>query len=169
MKGGLTSLGKDLVRLLNTHKVFVDLAHASRETFFDALSVHDKSQPLLVSHTGVNAVHRIWRNIDDDQIKAIADTGGVVGILFEKSFIGPNANVEGIVDHIEHVIRVTGEDHVALGSDFDGFIRPPRDLVEPYYIPRLVEEMLIRGWKEGRIGKVLGGNFLRALKLLRGL
>ena len=73
---GLTDRGREYVRRLNDARVFVDLAHVSREGFFDAVAVHDRSQPLIVTHTGVAGVHPHWRNLDDEQLRAIADTGG---------------------------------------------------------------------------------------------
>lgn len=167
---GLSSLGKDMVRKLNEQRVFVDLAHIHRRGFFDAMEVHDKSQPLISSHTGVSGVHKHWRNLDDDQIRAIADTGGVVGIMYQSSFLGPsylNARAEWIVNHIEHVINVAGEDVPALGSDWDGGIIPPKDMPTCLELPLLVEIMLKRNWSAERIQKILGGNFLSCLKRLR--
>ena len=70
------------------HRIFVDLAHINRRGFFDAVAVHDKSQPLLVSHTGIAGVHQHWRNVDDEQLRAVADTGGVVGVMYQSSFLG---------------------------------------------------------------------------------
>lgn len=172
--GGDTSLsreGREYVKRLNARKIFVDLAHISRKGFFDALEVHDKSQPVLVTHTGVDAVHRHWRNLTDPQIRAVADLGGTIGIMYQSSFLGPsmlNGKMSWIVDHAAHVIDVVGDDHVSLGSDFDGAIVPPRDLPTCLEMPRLVEEMLKRGWKGDRIKKVLGGNALRVIEQLRG-
>ena len=118
--GGLSDFGRDFVRRLNDKRIFVDLAHISRNGFFDALAVHDKSQPLIVTHTGVSGVHRHWRNLDDDQLRAIADTGGTVGVMYQSSFLGPGARgrrAEAVGDHLEHIVRVIGEDHASLGSD----------------------------------------------------
>jgi membrane dipeptidase len=168
---GLSDFGKDYVRRLNEKKIFVDLAHINRQGFFDAVAVHDRSQPLLVTHTGVNGVHRHWRNLDDDQIKAIADTGGTVGIMYQSSFLGDSWNggrAESVVRHLAHIIDRVGEDHASLGSDWDGAINPPRDLLTPAHLPRLVEIMLRRGWSAERIQKILGGNFLRVVAALRG-
>ena len=167
---GLTRRGRELVRRLNRRRVFVDLAHISKRGFWDAVDVHDKSQPLLVTHTGVSAITPVWRNIDDDQIRAIADTGGTVGIMFHAGFLersGPR-DCSMVVDHLAHVIDTVGEDFVSLGSDYDGAIRPPADLRSGDSYPRIVQNMLDRGWTTGRIEKVLGRNFLRAWGELRG-
>ncbi|NNL66797.1 MAG: hypothetical protein HKP30_11175, partial [Myxococcales bacterium] len=85
---GLTPLGREYVKKLNANKIFLDLAHINRRGFFDALEVHDKSQPALVTHTGVSGVHPHWRNLDDEQLRAIADLGGTVGVMYQSSFLG---------------------------------------------------------------------------------
>jgi membrane dipeptidase len=168
---GLTDHGRDYVRRLNEKKIFVDLAHASKRAFWDAVEVHDKSQPLLVTHTGISAVHEHWRNLDDAQIRAIADSGGTIGIMYQSSFLGDpvfSGRAESIVRHAEHVIQCVGDDHVSLGSDFDGAITPPADLRSCLELPRLTEQMLERGWSAERIQKLLGKNFLRVVRALRG-
>jgi membrane dipeptidase len=169
--GGLSDFGRAVIERLNAKKVFVDLAHISRQGFFDALAVHDRSQPVLVTHTGIAGVHEHWRNLTDEQVKAVAALGGTIGIMYQSSFLGDSplgGRLASIVDHMAHVIRLVGEDHVSLGSDWDGAIMPPRDLPTCLELPRLVEEMLRRGWGAPRIQKVLGGNALRTIEALRG-
>jgi membrane dipeptidase len=166
---GLSTAGKDFVRRLNARKIFVDLAHISRRGFFDAVEVHDKSQPLIVTHTGVTGVYPHWRNIDDEQLRAVADTGGTIGVMYQTSFLGKsNVSAETIVDHLAHIVKTVGDDHASLGSDWDGMIVTPRDISTCLELPKLVDAMLRRGWKADRIGKILGGSYLRALELLRG-
>ncbi len=168
---GLTQAGAEYVRRLNDKKIFVDLAHISRKGFFDAVEVHDKSQPLLVTHTGVDAVHAHWRNLTDAQLRAVADTGGTIGVMYQSSFLDGSVlgcRAEAIVRHLEHIVQVVGEDHASLGSDWDGAITPPLDMPTCLELPRLVQLMLDRGWPEPRIQKVLGQNFLRVVALLRG-
>ncbi len=152
-------------------RVFVDLAHIHRNGFFDAVAVHDPSLPLMVSHTGVTGVTPHWRNIDDDQLRAVAATGGVIGIMYAAAFLGDPflgaARRPPIVAHLAHIIAVVGDDHAALGSDWDGAIITPRDMPTCLELPRLVQQMLDRGWSAVRIHKLLGGNFLRALGALR--
>ena len=169
--GGLSSFGRDYVRRMNEKRIFVDLAHIHRNGFFDAVEVHDRSLPFLVTHTGVNGVHRHWRNLDDDQLHAVAASGGTVGIMYQSSFLGDRwwrGRAESVVAHLAHVVDAVGEDHASLGSDWDGAISPPRDLRTPRELPRLVELMLRRGWGAERIRKILGGNFLRVVESLRG-
>src|SRR5262249_20742595 len=81
-KRGLSDSGRELVRALNEGRIFVDLAHIHPDGFWDAVAVHDPSQPLIATHTGVTGVTPHWRNLDDRQIKAIADTGGTIGIIY---------------------------------------------------------------------------------------
>jgi membrane dipeptidase len=170
--GGLTDRGREYVARLNELRVFVDLAHISPKGFADALETHDRSQPLLVSHTGVSAVQPNWRNLDDAQLRAVADTGGVVGVIFHGGYLGGSYWTGGraqlIAEHIAHVVDTIGEDHAALGSDWDGAIIPPSDMRTCLELPRLVQRLLDRGYSSERIWKIFGGNFLRALAMLRG-
>lgn len=167
---GLSEAGRRLVTQLNEERIFVDLAHVHPDGFWDAVEAHDKSQPLIDTHTGVSGVTPHWRNLDDRQLKAIADTGGVVGIIYSVHFLkGAHGHRDGqmILEHMQHVIDVVGEDFVAIGSDYDGAIIPPPDLRSGDSYPKMVQYMLQRGWSEARIQKVLGENFLRAFALLR--
>jgi membrane dipeptidase len=168
---GLSERGRDFVRVLNEKKIFVDLAHISKRGFWDALAVHDKTQPAIVTHTGISGAFEHWRNLDDAQVKAIANLGGTIGIMYQSSFLGDpywGGRASAIVDHIDHVVKTVGEDFVSLGSDWDGAILPPRDMKTCLELPRLVDLMLQRGYSDTRIRKVLGQNFLRTLGSLRG-
>jgi membrane dipeptidase len=168
---GLSDLGRDLVRQLNSARIFVDLAHISRKGFFDAVEVHDRSQPLIVTHTGVSGVHQHWRNLDDEQIRTIADTGGTVGVMYQSSFLGGSqwgGPATLVADHLEHIVRTVGDDFASLGSDWDGAIVPPRDMATCLELPRLVQILLERRMRPETIRKILGENFLRALSHLRG-
>jgi membrane dipeptidase len=168
---GIGRRGAEFVERLETRRIFVDLAHAGPRSFWDAMAVHDRRLPLLVTHTGVSGVHRHWRNLDDEQLRAVARTGGVVGIMYHAPFLGDRpwaGRVETIVRHLEHVRRVAGDDTPALGSDWDGAILTPRDMPTCLELPRLVECMLARGWSPEAVQKALGANFLRALRDMRG-
>lgn len=166
---GLTNKGRQFVELLNEHHIFVDLAHIHPKGFWDAIEIHNQDLPPIVTHTGVDGVNRHWRNLDDKQLKAIVDLEGVVGVIFAENFLQNRSTPDDgrmIIDHMEHIISVVGEDGVAIGTDLDGAIRPPRDiLIDPY--PRLIQLMLNRGWISDRIEKILGKNALRCFKKLR--
>jgi membrane dipeptidase len=169
-KQGLTEDGRAFVRHLNEKRVFCDLAHINARGFWDAVEVHDKSLPLIATHTGVTGVKPHWRNLDDAQVRAIADSGGVVGIIFAQNFLRPRGgenDVGIVVAHMEHVMKVGGAQAVALGTDYDGAIIPPRDLRSGMAYVRLVQRLLDRGHPKDRIRGFLGGNFLRSFERLR--
>ena len=167
---GLSALGKELVERLDALRIFTDLAHISKKGFWDAVEVHDDALPLIVTHTGVSGVNEHWRNLDDDQLRAIADSGGTIGVMYQSSFLG-DATLGGraakVVDHLEHIVDTVGEDHASLGSDWDGAILPPRDLKSPLELARLVQIMLDRGFSAQRVQKILGLNALNAIERLR--
>lgn len=167
----LTAFGNEVVEALNERRVFVDLAHIDRDGFFAALDAHAPGLPPIVTHTGVRGRRDVWRNLDDDQIRAIAERGGVVGIMYHTPFLAKGwrrGALSSIIDHLEHTIQVGGEHCAALGSDWDGAIVTPRDMPTCLELPRLVQNMLDRGWSQTRIENVLGQNFLRSLSDLRG-
>ncbi|MCO4771529.1 MAG: membrane dipeptidase [Deltaproteobacteria bacterium] len=167
---GLSQAGRVFIERMNEARVFVDLAHIHERGFWNAVDAHDASQPLIATHTGVDGVRKHWRNLDDAQIKAIADTGGVVGIIFSTAFLSRRGGpVDGrmIVEHMEHVMNVGGEGVASVGSDYDGAISPPRDMASGETYPRLVQHMLDAGWSEDRIRGVLGANYLASFEALR--
>ena len=166
---GLTDFGRAYVERLNELRIGVDLAHIDREGFFDAVQAHDATQPLFVTHTGLAGVYDHWRNITDEQLRKVADTGGVVGVIFHGAYLGRGrVTAQTVVDHVAHIVDTVGEDHASIGSDYDGSIIPPKDLPGIWALPRLVQEMLDRGWSDTRVRKILGGNALRAIEALRG-
>ena len=158
---GLSPFGCEVVDACAQNGLLVDLAHINRRGFFDA--VQRRPGPLLVSHTGVAGVKEHWRNIDDEQVKAVADSGGVVGIIFAPRFIG--GHLDAVVDHLLHVIRIGGDGAVALGSDWDGFIKPCDGLEDAARLPNLTEALLRRGIAVDTIHRLLGGNALRVLSM----
>jgi len=128
-RGGLTGKGRRLVSLMNELGVVPDVSHASPETFWDVVTSSRK--PVIVSHTDAAAIRPHRRNVDDVQAWAIADSGGVVGVAFHSTFLRAGqgrATVDDVVAHVAHLVKVAGIRHVALGSDFDGGIRPPTGL-----------------------------------------
>lgn len=166
---GLGKLGHELVERMQANRILVDLAHINRRGFFDALSSADPSIPVVITHTGVNAVRPLPRNVDDDEIKAVARRGGTVGILFHPYFLASRltCRLASVVDHMEHVVRVAGENYVSIGSDFDGMITLPDDFRDVTEMPKLVALLLDRRWSAERIAKAMGGNFLRVLGAVR--
>jgi membrane dipeptidase len=172
-RGGLPQRGRELVEVMNAKRILVDLAHINRAGFMDAADVHDRSQPLICTHTGVSGVHDHWRNIDDEQIRRVTDTGGVIGVIFHSMFLAPvlhglaRCPMEAILLHMEHVIHIAGEHAVSIGTDYDGMIVPPLPLQQVTDLPRLVQGMLDRKWPETRIRGALGLNALRVFQEIR--
>jgi membrane dipeptidase len=168
---GLTAKGKAYVEALNARRVFVDLAHIGRRAFFDAVAVHDAQQPLIVTHTGVNGARPSWRNLDDEQLRAIAATGGVAGVVYHGDYLSGSyvsgGRAADIVRHLEHIVRTVGPEVPALGSDWDGLIVPPSDMRTCLELPRLVQAMLDARFSPELIRGILGENFLRSLQRLR--
>jgi len=160
--------GRELIDEMNRLRMIVDLAHVNRAGFLEACA--RSNAPVLVSHTGVAGAAENWRNIDDEQLRAVADTGGVIGIIFAPVFLGDSitGKADLIVRHIKHVIAVVGEDHVAIGSDFDGFVVPPSDLPDVSCLPYLTQLMLEGGMSEQQIRKCLGENTLRLFREVCG-
>ena len=168
---GLTVFGRSYVQRLNEMRILVDLAHIHPQGFDDALEASDPSLPVVVTHTGVDGVHPHWRNLSDRQIRSIADRGGTIGVMYHCPFLGDGwlgGSAGRVVDHMQHIIQVAGDDYVSLGSDWDGAIVTPRDMRTCLELPRLVQAMLERRFSVERIQKILGENFLRVLTDLRG-
>ncbi len=113
--GGLSELGYEFVREMNRVGLIVDLAHSSDNTCIHAAEASGK--PIVASHTGCKAVFDHMRNKSDRALKAIADTDGVVGVVARPSILGPDASIHTLLDHIDHVVKLLGVDHVAIGTD----------------------------------------------------
>lgn len=159
-----------LVAEMNRHRVLVDLAHISRPDFDRVLAMHSRDVPPIVTHTGVCGARDHWRNLTDEQLRAVADRGGVVGIMYHSLYIREaprRARAADVVRHIRHALDVCGTDAVCLGSDWDGLITTPSDMPTCLELPRLVEEMLTSGIDADVVRKVLGQNFLRLLQRVR--
>lgn len=158
---GLSGFGRKLLERCEGSGVIVDLAHINRRGFMEVCAAATK--PVIVSHTGVSSVHAHKRNVDDDQLRAVADTGGVVGVMFAPVFLG-GRGIDAVADHLYRVISVAGEEHVAIGSDYDGMIVPVAGLKQVSMLPNLTDELLGRRWSAGRIARLLRGNALRVLQ-----
>lgn len=157
---GLTGFGHEVIRMCEAENVIVDLSHINKRGAMEACAAATK--PLMVSHTGVLGAFEHWRNIDDEQLRAVADVGGCIGVMFCPRFLGGDG-LEPVVRHLEHILNVVGEDAPALGSDWDGFIIPTRGLASPAQLPNLTDALLARGLSPRVIGKVLRDNALRVV------
>jgi membrane dipeptidase len=184
-QGGLSRLGGQLIDRMVELGVIIDLAHASERTFWDVMDRVDGRAPVVVSHAACRSVLEAPRNLTDEQLQAIAATGGVVGILLVPIFVDPERwEIERAVDHVEHAVRVMGAAHVGLGGDFMHqivralqLVLPPdallpdampadaalEGLAGPEDYPQLVEALRRRGF-DADLEAVLGGNFLRVFR-----
>lgn len=157
-RGGLSDLGREMIKKMEEKNMIVDLAHASSKTIDDVLAISTK--PLVVSHTGVKATCNNNRNLSDEQIKNIARTKGIIGIgYWDTAVCGKDA--KAIVKAIRHVVDLVGVDYVGLGSDFDGAVTVPFDTTG---VVQITDALLEDGLTEEEIRKIMGGNLLRVLK-----
>jgi len=204
---GLTEFGKQVVRRMNELGVIVDLSHTGERTFYDAIATARK--PVLLSHSSVWNICPVFRNVKDDQIKAVAKNGGVICINFYSGFLDSNfakkmnelegtegkrikdsigqnvdaAKLNGIwakyfseklepfrpsisklVDHIDYIVKLVGDDYVGIGSDFDGVSSVPVGMDDVTKYPLITEELKRRGYSNKSIKKILGGNVIRVMK-----
>ncbi len=157
-QGGLTELGRDVVRRLEDLGAVVDLAHASEATIRDVLGI--ATRPVVVSHTGVRGTCDSSRNLSDEQLRDVAATGGLIGIGFWDSAVC-GTTVADVVRAIRYTADLVGVDHVALGSDFDGTVLTPFDVTG---LPLLTSALLDEGFHEDEIGKIMGSNVIRLLR-----
>ncbi len=156
-KGGLTEKGKEMIRRMEARHMIVDVAHASAKTIDDVLAI--ATRPVVVSHTGVKGTCDNQRNLSDDQLKRIAQTGGVIGIgYWETAVCGKDATA--IAKAIRYTANLVGVDHVGLGSDFDGAVTTPFDTSG---LVQITDALIAEGFTDEEIGKIMGRNTLRLL------
>ncbi|HYN83983.1 MAG TPA: dipeptidase [Pyrinomonadaceae bacterium] len=208
---GLSEFGRQVIREMNRLGIMVDVSHVSDKTFWDI--VETSTEPVIATHSNARAIADVPRNLTDEQIRAVAKTGGVVSVVFYPAFVEPGweqkkqradaeiaAEVEAasraaqggrgslqriardrvrqreyarrippvplarVVDHIDHVVRLVGVEHVGIGSDFDGIQALPQDLASVADLPKLTAELLRRGYSAADVEKILGGNILRVME-----
>ena len=190
MDSGITQFGRTCIREMNHLGLAIDLAHAGSRTALDAISF--SSAPIIVSHANVRKLCDSPRNLEDDVIKAVGESGGVIGITAYAPFCetrpGIRPTIESYTDHIAYVADLVGIDHVGVGSDFfdgESLVRFERffrlrypEIVRNYTIdtvyvdglgtvddfPRITEALTKRGFDQDDIRKVLGANFLRVFE-----
>lgn len=163
---GLTGKGREFVRRAFALGIAVDVSHASNAAVQDVLGLAREQRGIVVAtHSNARALADHPRNLTDAQIRAIAATGGVVGANFHSPFVvrGRPAELGDVVAQLRHLLRVAGEDHVALGSDFEGDIRPPPGLGSNKDYPALERALEKAGLSRATIAKVFADNALRVL------
>jgi membrane dipeptidase len=157
-KGGLTPLGRQVLRRMEAIGMIVDVAHASHAAVADVLAM--ATRPVVSSHGGVQATCRVNRNLTDDEIRGIAGTGGVIGIGYWSGAIC-STKPQDVARAIAHVRDLVGIDYVGLGSDFDGSTTTGFDASQ---VVAVTQALLNAGFSETDIRKVMGGNVLRVLR-----
>jgi membrane dipeptidase len=164
---GLTALGNDVIEEMIRLGVLIDLTHCTPVARDEAFAQVNNRCPLVMSHVGAHALNPEPMNPTDDEIRRIADSGGVIGVIFMNHWLAPGEQRDGIgliVDTVRHFMNVGGVDCVGLGSDFDGFTDPPDDLKDHSTLPDLTARLLGGGLSHDQVEKVLGGNALRVLR-----
>ncbi len=160
---GLTKFGRDVLEEMNELGMLIDLSHIAEKGYWDALKCSRK--PVIVTHANCRSLCDHQRNLNDKQLRALAEQGGCLGITFVPQFIDEGTpSIEKIVDHIQYALRKMGEDHVGIGSDFDGMDFTVQGLEDAGKFPALIKALKNRGFSEMVIEKVMGNNWLRILK-----
>ncbi len=157
-KDGLTAFGRELVALAQKKNMLIDLAHASPRLIEDVCEM--TAAPVVVSHAGVRGTCDSPRNLDDSQVRQIANTGGVVGIAMFEACVG-GRTVSDVARAIAYAASLVGVESVALGSDFDGACTTA---VDASGLALVTESLASYGFTEGEISRIVGGNILRVLR-----
>lgn len=174
---GLTDLGKRAVKIIEDLGIILDVSHTNDKTFWDIYSVATK--PIIASHSNARALCNVPRNITDEQIKAIGETNGLVGINAFNEFIHVDRdkrNVDFLINHIEHIVDLIGIDHVAFGFDFFEYLEEDTSssfIEDPYKgtqgiediskAPNLIRRLSERGFSKEDIEKISYKNFLNLI------
>ena len=161
---GLTAFGKEVVREMNRLKMIVDVSHITEKGFYDVLEV--SKSPIMASHSNAKAICSHRRNLSNEQIKAMIDNKGIICVNVYPEFLSDirQANVDTIISHIEHIMSLGGENHIGLGSDFDGIGCLPDGIQGPEDYIKLFERMSKRGFTDEQIDKISHKNMLNFIE-----
>ena len=163
---GLTDAGKALVRLCNELGIMIDLSHMNRAGFEDVARL--SAAPLVATHSNVHALSASPRNLTDRQLDQIRASSGMVGLNFSTSFLradgmaSPDTGLDAMLRHLDYLIEKLGEDHVGLGSDFDGCVLPDA-IKDVTGVPKLLRALADHGYDADLLAKLARDNWLRAL------
>ncbi|RXT15190.1 dipeptidase [Ammoniphilus sp. CFH 90114] len=164
---GLSHFGREVLRECNRLGIVLDVSHLSEKGFWDVVEL--SSQSFIASHSNCLRVHKHQRNLNDEQIKAIYQKNGVLGLTFVPYFIAnkEQISIDDFLLHLEHALALGGEDHIAFGSDFDGITQTMVDLKSMEYYTQLVNSLLVH-YKEEQVAKWLHGNWSRVFREVLG-
>jgi membrane dipeptidase len=166
MSRGLKPFGLEVVRRMQELGMIVDVSHLSDGGFWDvALAAERGKKPFIASHSNARSIHGHPRNLTDEMLKAIADSGGIIGVNFYPLFLcgGEKAAVEQIISHINHIHKVAGIDAIAIGTDFDGF-DDPHEIPDSSKLGLLSDALSVAGYSEGEIEKICWKNAMRVIE-----
>lgn len=155
---GLSVKGKNLALKLHDAGVILDVSHLCDKSRKDLFSLGIRT---VATHCNCRSILNIPRNLPDDDIREIASSGGVVGVTFVPDFLGKDASIETIADHLEHIIEITDITHAGMGSDFDGTKYLPAGVHDCSVWPEIFELLSRRGWNQKSIEAVAGDNWRR--------
>lgn len=160
---GLTDFGCEVVEAMNHYNMIIDVSHLSDRGFYDVSEVSTK--PFMASHSNARSVTGNLRNLTDDMIRTLGNKGGIVGVNFEKTFLGNSeqGKISEIIRHIDHIRNVGGIEILAIGSDFDGIDTPP-EISDIGQMGKLLEALEVRGYSQDEIEKIFYRNGLRFIR-----
>ena len=162
---GLTDLGRELVHECNRLGILLDVSHINPAGFWDMLE--ESKAPIVATHSSVKAISPHVRNLDDDQIRALARKGGSIGINFANIFLRPDMQrgddtpLDVIVQHFDHIVNLVGDEHVSFGTDFDG-TDVPAVVKDATGLPVVLRALKQKGYSDTSLERICNGNFLRA-------
>lgn len=161
---GLTSFGRQVVKEMNRLGMIVDVSHLCESSFNDVMAI--TSKPVIASHSNARAICDNVRNLNDSQLNSIQTNGGVIGINFYPWFLNntDKASIDDVVRHIEYICSVTGENHIGIGTDFDGIDCTPDGLEGAQCLPSLFERLSQLNYSTALIEKIAGLNFMRVIR-----
>jgi len=163
----LSNAGKKLIEEMNNFGITLDLSHLNEKCFWDAIDITNLIP--IATHSNSRTLTDHPRNLYDDQLLAISERGGVIGIVFYNTFLKTGKNtptLEDIFKHTDYIINLCGEDHVGIGTDLDGgkIEEFPKEIRHISNLPLVTKYFLEKGYNEERVKKIMGANFLRVLK-----
>jgi len=163
---GLTEQGIALVKRCNDLKIMIDLSHLNEAGFWDV--ARHSNAPLVATHSNAHSITQHSRNLTDKQLRAIADSDGMVGLNFATAFLREDGKMladvplSQMLKHLDYLLEIIGEDRVGLGSDYDGAVMPEK-LTDLSDLPNLRQAMKDHGYEEKIIKKICYENWLRVL------
>ncbi|HEY5961415.1 MAG TPA: membrane dipeptidase [Polyangiaceae bacterium] len=165
-KVGLTDAGREVVRAIHRAHAYVDVSHASDAAVADVLELaREDKMPVFATHSNADKLAPHARNLTDDQLRGIADSGGLIGVNFHAKFLCRNrkATLNDVVQQVRYMVRLIGVEHVGIGSDFEGGIRPPEELRDMRGYQTLATALRRSGLSRAEVEQIMSGNALRLL------